>query len=155
MAIAAIGGWVGYFLGGMDGLMIALLLIFLGIIWVIIKRKKLIRSTKETVMELEVENGDVRFRLRDGSIDASPILPPLFLALCTLLAFAPMSGLLDTSYYCFSGPFVKLPRYTPQLRCLFVRGLRRSEVLLSVPEAESAFRKRSPCFLFSACVLFP
>ena len=25
MAVAAIGGWLGYFLGGMDGLMIALL----------------------------------------------------------------------------------------------------------------------------------
>ena len=25
MAIAAIGGWLGYFLGGMDGLMIALI----------------------------------------------------------------------------------------------------------------------------------
>ena len=26
MAIAAIGGWLGYFLGGMDGLMIALII---------------------------------------------------------------------------------------------------------------------------------
>ena len=25
MAVAAIGGWLGYFLGGMDGLMIALI----------------------------------------------------------------------------------------------------------------------------------
>ena len=38
----------------------------------------------------------------------------LFISLVTLLTLAPMSGILDTSYYCFSGTFVSLPRYTLQ-----------------------------------------
>lgn len=37
-----------------------------------------------------------------------------FLSLCTLLTLAPMTGLLDSPLYSFSGSFLKLPRYTLQ-----------------------------------------
>ena len=44
----------------------------------------------------------------------APDLTPLMIALMTLFTLAPMTGLLDTSFYSFSGTFLKLQRYTLQ-----------------------------------------
>ena len=77
---------------GIWGLRLALAALVLGIVWMIWKRGR--KPTDLT--------------------RPKPDLSLITVALLTLFTLAPMTGLLDTSLYSFSGTFLKLQRYTLQ-----------------------------------------
>ncbi|MFH1880596.1 MAG: hypothetical protein ABIK64_07360, partial [Bacillota bacterium] len=77
---------------GIWGVRLAIAALVLGVMWMIWKRRH--------------KPADLAREKPDLSI--------LTVALLTLFILAPMTGLLDTSFYSFSGTFIKLQRYTLQ-----------------------------------------
>ena len=77
---------------GIWGIRIALIALVFGIGWILWKRRQ----------------------AQPALAQPKPDLPVLTIALLTLCTLAPMTGLLDSPLYSFSGTFIKLTRYTLQ-----------------------------------------
>ncbi len=77
---------------GIWGARLAVAALVLGIVWIVWKRRQ---KPEDLTRE-------------------KPDLSILTIALLTLFTLAPMTGLLDTGFYSFSGTFIKLQRYTLQ-----------------------------------------
>ncbi|MBE5802084.1 MAG: hypothetical protein E7319_07330 [Clostridiales bacterium] len=95
------------------GLRLALIAL-LGVgIALVIRRLKLHRQVKAVMVE-HPSDGPVAviFKQDEASVHLADDL--LYAALMTLMLLAPMTGILDTSFYSFSGTFASMPRYTLQ-----------------------------------------
>lgn len=77
---------------GIWGLLLALVALASGVAWMVRKRRRRPADLTQT----------------------KPALSLIAVALLTLFTLAPMTGLLDTNLYSFSGTFIKLQRYTLQ-----------------------------------------
>ncbi len=77
-------------------------------------RRSCLRSRVKAIRAAAPKDGPIAVICRSHRAVEAPVTNPLFAALLTLLTLAPMSGILDSPLYSFSGAFSGLPRYTLQ-----------------------------------------
>lgn len=102
---------------GLWGLRLALLGLLTALAVLIVRRVKARRTIRALTASLPTENGPVAVFLtqgREGRERAERVGAVMACALLTLFTLAPMSGLLDTKLYSFSGSFLTMQRYTLQ-----------------------------------------
>ena len=98
------------------GLRFALVTLVAVLAWMIALRLRTRREAKKRLAAMPKDGASAvgAFWVATGADKARTANLLLYAALATLLTLAPMSGVLDTSLYSFSGSFLKLPRYTLQ-----------------------------------------
>lgn len=79
-----------------------------------IRMRRTAKAALETARQGGCANGPVAVLVTNRSAMTEPISLLMLIALYTLLTLAPMTGVLDSPLYSFSGSFLKLPRYTLQ-----------------------------------------
>lgn len=102
---------------GLWGLRLAVAALIGVMVWLILRRAGLKRQEQTLLIQAKACNTDgptaVYLTAREDAA-AQTASRLIYAALLTLLTLAPMSGLLDSPLYSFSGSFLKLPRYTLQ-----------------------------------------
>lgn len=103
---------------GLWGFRLALIALAAVGVWLIIRRVKLKQQEQTILIEARAagSGGSPTAVLLTAAEDESTrtVSRLVYAALLTLLTLAPMTGLLDSPLYSFSGSFLKLPRYTLQ-----------------------------------------
>ena len=101
---------------GPMGMWLALGVLVLSVIVLIVCRVQMRRKAKQLIASVREREGagaiGVIVTHRTHGTDTVSLL--VFTAIVTLLTLAPMTGVLDSPLYSFSGAFAKLPRYTLQ-----------------------------------------
>lgn len=90
------------------------LLVLLGVLLALVVRRIRLRQQVEAAKAQQPKDGPVAVILRTDEANNQLVSSLLFAALLPLMTLAPMTGILDTSYYSFSGTFASMPRYTLQ-----------------------------------------
>ena len=90
------------------------LLVLLGVLVALVVRRIRLRRQVEAVKAQQPKDGPTAVILRTDESNNRQVSCLLFAALLTMMLLAPMTGILDTSYYSFSGTFASMPRYTLQ-----------------------------------------
>lgn len=100
---------------GVWGLRLALITLAVVIVYALLSRR-VMRSRAHALMANRSQSADgpVGVTVHNRSRGAALVCPLCLCALYTLFTLAPMTGLLDSPLYSFSGSFLKLPRYTLQ-----------------------------------------
>ncbi|HPS82027.1 MAG TPA: hypothetical protein PLP25_09240, partial [Candidatus Limiplasma sp.] len=102
---------------GIWGLRLALVGLLMALAVILTRRLKGRAATRALLAAAPRADGPVAVCLKDGAAArerAARVSAVLGAALLTLFTLAPMSGLLDTSLYSFSGSFLTMQRYTLQ-----------------------------------------
>ncbi len=127
----------------------------------ILSRRKMRRNLRDLQLE-EHDDGPVGVILTNRSRGMETLSELAFVALVTLLTLAPMSGVIDSPLYSFSGSFVKLPRYTLQwffmanvMICAALAAVAEhwNEWLARAPKCKAAWLKTVPAWLCAALCL--
>ena len=90
------------------------LMVLLGVLVALVVRRIRIRRQVEAMKAEQPMDGPVAVLLRTDETDNHLVETLLYAALIPLMTLAPMTGILDTGYYSFSGTFSMMPRYTLQ-----------------------------------------
>lgn len=90
------------------------LLVLLGVLAALVVRRIRLRRQVEAVKAAQPKDGPIAVIIRTDEHNNRLVSHLLFTSLLTLMLLAPMTGILDTSYYSFSGTFASMPRYTLQ-----------------------------------------
>ncbi len=98
---------------GLWGLRIALIALACVAVGWFLSRKTMRGELKQIRMQPH-DDGPVAVIITNRAKGVETLSQLAFAALATLLTLAPMSGVIDSPLYSFSGSFVKLPRYTLQ-----------------------------------------
>lgn len=96
------------------GLRLALIALVGVIAYAVVSRARMRGKANRLMQERSQGDGPVAVFVRNRGADAALASTLGFAALVTLLTLAPMTGVLDSPLYSFSGSFLKLPRYTLQ-----------------------------------------
>jgi len=97
---------------GMWGLRLAVIALVCAAVYVVYARFSMRRTLRSVVRP--AGDGPVAVIITHHTRGAKTASGLLWCALVTLLTLAPMTGILDSPLYSFSGSFLKLPRYTLQ-----------------------------------------
>ncbi len=95
------------------GFRIALVALAVVLVALILRRVALGKQVKAARADHPAD-GPIAVLFRPEPAREQPAYDLLYAALVTLLMLAPMTGLLDTSFYSFSGTFTMMPRYSLQ-----------------------------------------
>lgn len=99
---------------GLWALGLAAVALLVGIVWIIVVRVRYRQQAHGLVDDEYSGDGPIAVFWVNRSPSAAVISGLMGCALLTLLTLAPMTGLLDTPIYSFSGSFLKMSRYTLQ-----------------------------------------
>lgn len=90
------------------------LMVLLGVLVALVVRRIRLRRQVEAVKAEQPKDGPIAVIIRTDEENNRLVSGLLFAALLPLMTLAPMTGILDTGYYSFSGTFASMPRYTLQ-----------------------------------------
>lgn len=99
---------------GVWGLRLALIALVCTLILLIYRRARLKRRERELIAAMPKDGASSAFVKGKADERADIASVALYSALIVILTLAPMTGVLDTPFYSFSGSFLKLQRYTLQ-----------------------------------------
>ncbi len=99
---------------GIWGMRAALALIVCAAAYAIWHRVRMRRQAASILLEHQHREGPTAVFISDNGAGVQLASQMLLIALTALLTLAPMTGVLDSPMYSFSGSFLKLPRYTLQ-----------------------------------------
>ena len=143
---------------GLIGFCLALAALLIALAYLAAARRRRRSDIAQHMGNLSAKDGPVAVFWVNRGPAAQAISIMLFSALVTLLTLAPMTGVLDTKIYSFSGSFLKMSRYTLQwflfadlTLCAFLSTL--SDLWTS--RVRRAALKRLPAWLCAAlCLVF-
>lgn len=92
----------------------AALAAFAAVIAALLVRRHRVRAQKQALRAQLPKDGPAAFLIRTNGKNNTVVSALAYAALLTLMLLAPMTGLLDTKLYSFSGTFASMPRYTLQ-----------------------------------------
>lgn len=90
------------------------LAVLAGVIAALLVRRSRICASRRALSAACPKEGPVAVLIRTDSANNAAVCTLAYAALMTLMLLAPMTGLLDTKLYSFSGTFASMPRYTLQ-----------------------------------------